>query len=542
MTVSQTTAHSSDELLRIHNLGVAFGQGTSQVTAVKGLSLHLNQGETLALVGESGSGKTVSALSILRLLPYPHAHHPQGNIFYQNEDILKLPPSNLRHLRGGEIAMVFQEPLTALNPLHTIEKQIKEALDLHTTLTEAKKRTRILELLDLVQFEEGASRLSAYPHQLSGGQRQRVMIAMALAGKPKLLIADEPTTALDVTTQAHILDLLQKLQKKLGMSLLLITHDLGVVRQMADRVIVMKDGVAVEEEAVGRLFSNPSHPYTQRLINAIPKGAPYPVPENAPHVLKTQKIKVKYPQQRTGLFQQKRFLEAVQDASFVLRAGETLGVVGESGSGKSTLATALLQLTAHEGQTTLQGTPLETLTKSQLRLQRQHFQIVFQDPFGALSPRMTIERIIGEGLKVHESHLSYQAYIEKVQRALNDVGLLQDHLHRYPHELSGGQRQRVAIARALILNPSLIVLDEPTSALDRSVQGDVLTLLKHLQKKHKIAYIFISHDLKVVRSISHNILVMKKGQIVESGPAKDVFDKPTHPYTQSLFKAALAYE
>jgi microcin C transport system ATP-binding protein len=529
---------SNQILLNVKDLSVSFGQGNNEIKAVDHISFEIKRGETLALVGASGSGKTISALSILRLLPYPFAHHPSGEIFFEDKDLLKAPLSQLHAIRGGKIGMIFQEPMTSLNPLHTIETQIEESLRLHTTLTSEQIKARILELLDLVGFSEGRSRLQAYPHELSGGQRQRIMMAMALSANPDLLIADEPTTALDVTTQAHILELLQNIQTKLGMAILFITHELSIVRKLAHRVAIMQQGKFVESGQVKKVFSNPKEAYTQYLLAAEPRGLATPVTQDAPIILKANNVNVFFPLKSSFLQRNKTFLHAVKDVSLSLSAGQTIGIVGESGSGKTTLAMAILRLQLSTGVIKLLGQELQTLSNRQLRSHRRHMQIVFQDPYGSLSPRMTISDIIGEGLKVHQLAKNAQQQEELVQQALINVGLEPEMMVRYPHEFSGGQRQRIALARALVLKPSLLVLDEPTSALDRAVQADMIDILRRLQEEHMLAYLFISHDLKVVRAMSHQILVMYKGQVVETGTTAQIFEAPKHPYTQTLIAAA----
>lgn len=526
-------------LLSVQDLQVAFKNGkNSSFEAVRGVSFSLKRGQTMALVGESGSGKSVTALSILKLLPYPLAIHPGGEIWFEGQELLGAKDRMLRGIRGKRIGMIFQEPMTSLNPLHTLEKQIGETLALHKGLSRQEARARIVELLTLVGFEDGAERLGAYPHQLSGGQRQRVMIAMALAGEPDLLIADEPTTALDVTTQAQILDLLKSLQEKLHMALLLITHDLGIVRHMAETVAVMEQGKLVEAGPLAEVFENPKHPYTRALIDAEPKGRAVPFKKDAPVVLEARNLSVNFPI-NTGLFRRTTgYIRAVKNVSFQLRAGETLGLVGESGSGKTTLAMALLRLESSKGQILFKGNPIEILKRRDLRPLRREMQIVFQDPFSSLSPRMTIGEIVGEGVAIHKLARSPKDQEAIIVKALEEVGLDSETRHRYPHEFSGGQRQRIAIARAIVLKPRLLILDEPTSALDRAIQSEILELLKNLQTHHEMAYIFISHDLKVIRSISHKVLVMYQGDVVESGETEALFKTPQETYTQTLQKAA----
>lgn len=528
----------SDRLLSIQNLHVAFGHGENQTMAVKDVSLTVDKGQTVALVGESGSGKSVTALSVIQLLPYPFAHHPQGSVNYAGQELLGAGPSVLQSVRGNEISMIFQEPMTSLNPLHTIDKQIGESLKLHKGLSGKASKYRILELLDLVGIRNAESRLNAYPHELSGGQRQRVMIAMALANEPDLLIADEPTTALDVTIQAQILDLLSELKERLGMALLLITHDLGIVRKMADDIHVMTQGEIVEHNSSSALFGAPQHAYTQRLLSAEPGKLPVRDSETSPIVLNGENIRVRFPI-KGGLFGRvQRYVNACDGVSLYVRAGRTVGIVGESGSGKTTLGLALLRLIKSEGCIEFNGQAIHDQRSSDLRKLRQSMQIVFQDPFGSLSPRMSVLQIIEEGLKVHQPQLSTKQRSAKVSEALVEVGLPEEALQRYPHEFSGGQRQRIAIARAMVLKPALVILDEPTSALDMSVQSQIVQLLQELQARHQIAYIFISHDLKVVRALSDDIIVMREGRVVESGPANEVLDAPKEPYTQALMAAA----
>ena len=532
----------TERLLDIENLQVAFGQGSDQVMAVDGVSLHIDKGQTVALVGESGSGKSVTALSILQLLPYPFAHHPAGRVNYRGQELMGAGPSVLRAVRGNEISMIFQEPMTSLNPLHNIERQVGESLKLHRGLTGAAARARILELLDLVGIRNAASRLGAYPHELSGGQRQRVMIAMALANEPDLLIADEPTTALDVTIQAQILELLAELQARLGMSLLLITHDLGIVRKMADEIYVMQAGKVVEQNTTNALFASPEHPYTRQLLSAEPGKLPIRTSSDTEIILQGRQVSVRFPIKGGLLGRVVDHVDACIDIDVTVRAGRTVGVVGESGSGKTTLGLALLRLIASEGEILFRGSAIHDKSGSELRSLRQSMQIVFQDPFGSLSPRMSILQIIEEGLKVHQAALSADERSQRVSEALQEVGLEQSALHRYPHEFSGGQRQRIAIARAMVLKPALVVLDEPTSALDMSVQAQIVQLLQDLQERHGLAYLFISHDLKVVRALSDDIIVMQEGKVVESGPAHQILDAPEKPYTQALMRAAFDIE
>ena len=527
-----------NHLLEIDGLHASFGHGEKEVKAVRGVSFHIEKGETVALVGESGSGKSVTALSAMRLLPYPLAHHPEGAVRFKGKELLSAPDSRMRELRGADMAMIFQEPLTSLNPLHSIEKQIAETLLLHKAMTPAEARARVIELLNLVGLEAATERLSALPHEFSGGQQQRVMIAMALANDPDLLIADEPTTALDVTVQAQVLKLLKDLQSELGMAILFITHDLGIVRGMADRVCVMNDGEIVEQGPVSQVFEQPSHDYTRHLLAAEPKGRPDPAPADAIEIMRGDEIKVWFPVKRGLLRRTVGHVKAVDGISVAIRRGHTLGVVGESGSGKSTLGRALLRLERSEGPITFMDTPLQGLGFKDLRPLRREMQIVFQDPFGSLSPRLSVGQIIEEGLLVHGLGGDYEERRRLIGEALKEVGLDPNLQDRYPHEFSGGQRQRIAIARALVLKPKFIVLDEPTSALDMSVQAQITDLLRDLQKKHDLAYMFISHDLKVIRALAHEVIVMKDGKVVEAGPAEKVIDNPETPYTRALMAAA----
>jgi len=526
-------------LLQIDDLAVSFGRGEGAVQAVKGVSFTLDKGETLALVGESGSGKSVTAMSILQLLPYPRAHHPRGSIRFQGQEMVGAPEPVLRGIRGDRVGVVFQEPMTSLNPLHTIERQIAETLLLHRGLSRAAARQRTLELLRLVRLPDPEKRLGAFPHELSGGQRQRVMIAMALANEPDLLIADEPTTALDVTIQAQILALIKDLQRQLGMALLLITHDFNVVRKMADRVCVMRYGEIVEQKPTEALFTQPEHPYTRQLLASEPTGQPRPVPSDAPEVLRADDVRVWFPLKGGVIRRARDYVKAVDGISLQVRRGETVGVVGESGSGKTTLGLALLRLLRSQGAIHFDGRAINELSARALRPLRRELQIVFQDPYGSLSPRMSVGQIVAEGLELHQPGSSREERERLVAQALEEVGLDPALRHRYPHELSGGQRQRVAFARALVLKPKLVVLDEPTSALDRSVQAQVVELLRDLQARHQLAFVFISHDLKVVRALSHRILVMRQGRLVEAGDAERVFTAPQQPYTRDLLAAAL---
>ncbi len=525
-------------LLDVQELSVAFAQGGKVTLAVDHISFQIFAGETLAIVGESGSGKSVSALSILKLLNYPAAHHPSGRILFKGQDLLLAPEDELRKIRGNAVSMIFQEPMTSLNPLHTIQRQIGEILEIHQGLRGDAVRTRVLELLEMVGIRDASNRLDAYPHQLSGGQRQRMMIAMALANQPQLLIADEPTTALDVTVQAQILDLLKDLQIKSGMSQLFITHDLGIVRRFADRVCVMLKGKVVETGRVSDIFKNPQHAYTQRLLAAEPKGEPLTVAADAPVVLDAQAIKVWFPIKRGFLRRTTGHVKAVDGVSLRIREGETVGVVGESGSGKTTLGLAILRLISCDGSVVFLGASIDQFNTKQMRPMRRKMQVVFQDPYGSLSPRMSIADIVAEGLDIQQPDLTPEQRRDIVTRALVDVGLDPVAMDRYPHEFSGGQRQRVAIARALALEPAFIVLDEPTSALDMSVQAQIVELLRSIQKKRKIAYLFISHDLKVVKALANHIIVMQHGKIVEEGSSETIFNFPKNYYTKSLFAAA----
>ncbi|MFM8748030.1 MAG: ABC transporter ATP-binding protein [Aestuariivirga sp.] len=529
----------SAALLEVRDLSVAFTQGGQTTLAVDKVSFSIAKGETLALVGESGSGKSVTALSILKLLPYPAASHPSGSIQFRGEELLDADEGDLRRVRGNNITMIFQEPMTSLNPLHTVERQIGEILELHQNLKGEAARARIVELLGKVGIRDPETRLLDYPHQLSGGQRQRVMIAMALANNPDLLIADEPTTALDVTVQAQILKLLKDLQAEFGMAMLLITHDLGIVRQMADKVVVMQRGKAVEQGDAKQLFAAPQHPYTKLLLTAEPKGAPPPSDASAPAVVETSQLKVWFPIKRGFFRRTVGHIKAVDGVDAVVRQGQTLGVVGESGSGKTTLGLALMRLIRSEGPIVFMGQRIDAYNSAAMRPLRKHMQIVFQDPFGSLSPRLSIQQIVEEGLTVLGRDHDYEQRRAIVARALSEVGLDPATMDRYPHEFSGGQRQRIAIARALALEPKFIMLDEPTSALDMSVQAQIVDLLRSLQAKHNLAYLFISHDLRVVRALANEVIVMRNGLTVESGPTAEVFSNPRTDYTKALIAAAL---
>ena len=529
-------------LLEVDDLAVSFGRGEAEVAALRGVSFRLDRGETLALVGESGSGKSVTALSILQLLAYPRAWHPSGSIRLGGEELLGAPEPALRRVRGDRIAMVFQEPMTSLNPLQSIERQIGEVLEIHQGLGGAARRARVLELLALVGIPGAEKRLGALPHELSGGQRQRVMIAMALANQPDILIADEPTTALDVTIQAQILTLLKDLQARLGMALLFITHDLGIVRKMADRVAVMCRGEIVETGAVAEVFERPTHPYTIRLLAAEPGGRP-PRPDGAAAaVMEARDLRVWFPIKAGLLRRTIAHIKAVDGVSLTVRAGRTLGVVGESGSGKTTLGLALLRLLGSEGAIVFQGADIQGLSPASLRPKRREMQMVFQDPYGSLSPRLSVGQIVGEGLEVHRIGAGRDERRRLISQALSEVGLDPASQDRYPHEFSGGQRQRIAIARALVLKPRFIVLDEPTSALDVSVQAQIVDLLRDIQTRHAIAYLFISHDLRVVKALADEVMVMKDGTVVEAGTAEDIFSQPRTAYTRALMAAAFSLE
>jgi microcin C transport system ATP-binding protein len=526
-------------LLAVKDLSVTFTSGDARIAAVKGVSFDLDKGETLALVGESGSGKSVTALSIMQLLPYPMASHgPASSIRFDGRELVRASEATLRDIRGNRIAIVFQEPMTSLNPLHTIEKQIAETLNLHKGLSGAAARARCIELLHLVGLPEAESRLNAYPHQLSGGQRQRVMIAMALANEPDILIADEPTTALDVTIQAQILKLLKDLQARFGMALLLITHDLTIVRKMADRVMVMTEGQIVERGKTTDIFAAPQHPYTKKLLAAEPKGAPQPADLTRKPLIEARDVRVWFPIKTGLLHRTTGYVKAVDGVSMILRQGETLGVVGESGSGKTTLGLALLRLIDSGGEIVFDGRRIDQLGGNALRPLRREMQVVFQDPYSSLSPRLSIAQIIEEGLKVHKLGGSPKERRVEIERLLVEVGLDPAAADRYPHEFSGGQRQRVALARALVLKPRFLLLDEPTSALDMSVQAQMVELLRDLQRRYGIAYLFISHDLRVVKALAHDIMVMKNGKVVESGPAAAIFTAPQTAYTRALMAAA----
>jgi microcin C transport system ATP-binding protein len=529
-------------LVSVQDLSVAFRQGGRDDLAVDRVSFDIMPGETVAIVGESGSGKSVSALSILKLLPYPAAHHPSGKILFKGRDLIAASEQEMRTVRGDDISMVFQEPMTSLNPLHTVERQVGEILKLHRGLSDRAARARTLELLSLVGIREAESRLGAFPHQLSGGQRQRVMIAMALANEPELFIADEPTTALDVTVQAQILVLLADLKARLGMAMLFITHDLGIVRQVADRVCVMTKGKIVEQGPVAEVFAAPKHPYTQRLLAAEPKGRANPVPDGAPIVVEAGPVKVWFPIKRGFLRRTVGHVKAVDGVSIRVREGETVGVVGESGSGKTTLGLALLRLVSSDGPIVVLGRRIDGVQSREIRPMRKDMQVVFQDPYGSLSPRLSVAEIVEEGLLVQNGGMSYAQRRETVAGALVDVGLDPAAMDRYPHEFSGGQRQRIAIARAMALDPRFVMLDEPTSALDMTIQVQIVDLLRELQKRRRLAYMFISHDLRVVRALANHVLVMQDGHVVEEGSAEQIFSAPQTPYTKALLAAAFNLE
>ena len=529
-------------LLHVRDLSVAFRQGGSTNLAVDRVSFDIAEGETLALVGESGSGKSVTALSIPRLLPYPAASHPSGEILFKGRDLLKADEATLRSVRGADVTMIFQEPMTSLNPLHSIERQVAEILELHGGLIGVSARAKVLELLQAVGIQRAADRLDAYPHQLSGGQRQRVMIAMALANEPDLLIADEPTTALDVTVQAQILKLLAEIRDRMGMAMLFITHDLGIVRKIADRTCVMTRGKIVEAGPTAEIFAAPRHDYTRKLLAAEPKGEPPAADRSRPVVAAVENLKVWFPIKKGFFRKTVDHVKAVDGASVSLRAGETVGIVGESGSGKTTLGLALLRLLPSEGRIVVLGRDVQGLGAAETRPLRSDMQVVFQDPFGSLSPRLSVAGIVAEGLEVHRPGLTAAERDAAVVKVLGEVGLDPETRHRYPHEFSGGQRQRISIARAMILEPKFVMLDEPTSALDMSVQAQVVDLLRDLQAKHGLAYLFISHDLKVVRALANEVVVMKDGKVVEQGPAVEIFERPQTAYTRALMAAAFRLE
>ncbi|MGF1476214.1 MAG: ABC transporter ATP-binding protein [Geminicoccaceae bacterium] len=529
-------------LLEVQDLSVSFAGETGDVEAVKKVSFAIEPGETLAVVGESGSGKSVTALSILQLLPYPKAWHPGGRILFEGKDLVGADERTLKQVRGNRVGMIFQEPMTSLNPLHTIERQIAEPLLLHKGMSRAQAKDRVLELLHLVHLQNAKERLDAFPHQLSGGQRQRVMIAMALANEPSLLIADEPTTALDVTIQAQILALLNELQTRLGMAILLITHDLTIVQRVAHRVCVMTDGEMVEQGPVKQIFEAPQHPYPQHLLASEPKGKPVQPAENAPIIVETTDLKVHFPIQRGLLKRTVGHVKAVDGVSVAIKEGQTVGIVGESGSGKTTLGLALLRLTRSDGPVVFLGKDIQGWRNRELRPLRRQMQIVFQDPYGSLSPRLPISEIVGEGIKLHKLADGREERRALVSQVLEEVGLDPAVQDRYPHEFSGGQRQRISIARAMVLKPRFVVLDEPTSALDMSVQAQIVDLLRELQVQHRLAYMFISHDLRVVRALCDHILVMKDGVVVEQGPSTQIIEAPETDYTKALMAAAFRIE
>jgi microcin C transport system ATP-binding protein len=533
---------SKTPLISVEHLSVDFRGGGKITHAVRNVSFDIGEAETVALVGESGSGKTVTALSILKLLPYPAASHPSGGILFKGQNLMTLPPSGLRKIRGNKISMIFQEPMTSLNPLHMIEQQVGEVLKIHRGMSDKAARVRVLDLLEKVGIDDPKGRLQSYPHQLSGGQRQRVMIAMALANEPDLLIADEPTTALDVTIQAQILDLLLKLKAEFNMAMLLITHDLGIVRKMADRVCVMNNGEIVERGTSRDIFAKPQHAYTKHLIASEPKGTPPPENAKAKTILETKDLRVWFPIRRGFLRHTVGHIKAVDGIDLAVKEGQTLGVVGESGSGKTTLGLDILRLVSSDGPIVYLGDRIDGYDSKRMRPLRRHMQIVFQDPYGSLSPRLSVGQIIEEGLAIQAPGLSRDERDARVARALKEVGLDPAFSDRYPHEFSGGQRQRIAIARALVLEPKFLILDEPTSALDVSVQAQIVDLLRELQRRHKLAYLFISHDLKVVRALANSIIVLRHGKVVEQGSAQTVFAAPKTEYTKALLAAAFELE
>ncbi|NJM34996.1 MAG: ABC transporter ATP-binding protein [Rhodomicrobium sp.] len=535
-------SHPRETLVDVKNLSVDFHGAGTVTHAVKSISFDIGKGETVALVGESGSGKSVTALSVMRLLPYPAASHPSGEIFFKGRDVLKMGENEMREIRGNDIGIIFQEPMTSLNPLHLVEQQIGEVLKLHHRMSDAEARERTADLLTKAGISDPLLRMKSYPHQLSGGQRQRVMIAMALANNPDLLIADEPTTALDVTIQAQILALLKQLQAEFQMAMLLITHDLGIVRKMADRVCVMRYGEIVERGTVKEIFEAPQHSYTQHLIASEPKGNPPAADRSAPVVLEADDLKVWYPIKRGLLRRTVDHVKAVDGLSLKLREGQTLGVVGESGSGKTTLGLALLRLVSSRGPIAYIGKRIDGLKSSEMRPLRRHMQIVFQDPYGSLSPRLSVSQIIEEGLIIQNPQLTSEERRARVTKAMEEVGLDPATQDRYPHEFSGGQRQRIAIARAMVLEPKFVMLDEPTSALDVSVQAQIVDLLRDLQRRHKLAYLFISHDLRVVKALANDVIVMRNGKVVEEGTAERIFSQPQTDYTRALIAAAFDLE
>ncbi len=529
-------------LLDIRNLSVDFHSAGNVNHAVRNVSFDIRKGETVALVGESGSGKSVTALSTVRLLPYPAARHPSGEILFKGRDVLKMTNAEIHDIRGNDIGMIFQEPMTSLNPLHKVEKQVGEVLKIHQGMNDAAAAERTIELLSQAGIRNPSQRIHSFPHQLSGGQRQRVMIAMALANNPDLLIADEPTTALDVTIQAQILELLKALQSELGMAMLLITHDLGIVRKMAERVNVMRYGEIVEHGSVEQIFEDPQHPYTKHLMASEPKGRPPAADPKAPIVMEADDVKVWFPVKRGLMRRTVDYIKAVDGLSLKLREGQTLGVVGESGSGKTTLGLALLRLISSQGKIAYVGKRIDELRTKQMRPLRREMQIVFQDPYGSLSPRLSASQIIEEGLIIQNPKMSYEERRERVSKAMIEVDLDPATQDRYPHEFSGGQRQRIAIARAMVLEPKFVMLDEPTSALDVSVQAQIVELLRELQKNKKLAYLFISHDLRVVRALANDVIVMRAGKVVEEGTAEQIFNNPKTDYTRALIAAAFDLE
>ncbi len=535
-------ANPGDILVDVKNLSVDFHGGGRVTRAVKNISFDIKKGETVALVGESGSGKSVTALSVMRLLPYPSASHPAGEIVFKGRDLLKATDAEMREVRGGDIGMIFQEPMTSLNPLHLVEKQVGEVLKLHQGMSNGEAHARTVDLLTKAGIRQPLVRMKSYPHQLSGGQRQRVMIAMALANNPDLLIADEPTTALDVTIQAQILTLLKQLRAEFHMAMLLITHDLGIVRKMADRVCVMRYGEIVERGTVDEIFSAPKHEYTKHLIASEPKGNPPPADHSAPVVMEADDLKVWYPVKRGLLRKTVDYVKAVDGLSLKLREGETLGVVGESGSGKTTLGLALMRLISSRGPIAYVGQRIDGLQSREMRPLRRHMQVVFQDPYGSLSPRLSVSQIVEEGLIIQDPKMTRADRRRRVSKAMEEVGLDPASQDRYPHEFSGGQRQRIAIARAMVLEPKFVMLDEPTSSLDVSVQAQIVDLLRDLQKRRKLAYLFISHDLKVIRALANDVIVMRAGKVVEEGTSQELFRNPKTDYTRALMAAAFDLE
>ncbi len=531
-----------ETLLDIRDLSVDFVQGGQSTFAVDRVSFTIGKGEAVALVGESGSGKSVTALSVMQLLPYPAARHPSGEIWFNGQNLMGSPHSELRHVRGNMISMIFQEPMTSLNPLHAVERQIGEILDIHKGLAPEAARARALELLNQVGIRDPETRLLSYPHQLSGGQRQRVMIAMALANEPDLLIADEPTTALDVTVQAQILKLLKDLQRDLGMAMLLITHDLGIVRKFAERVCVMTEGKIVEQGDSARIFDKPEHAYTKHLLAAEPKGDPPKSDKSRPVVMATDNLRVWFPVRRGLLRRTVDHIKAVDDVSLEVRSGQTLAIVGESGSGKTTLGLALARMISSTGAIRYRGEAIDNRSFRVMRPLRRKLQVVFQDPYGSLSPRLSIGQIVEEGLVVQDRSMSFAERRRRVSRALAEVGIEPESQERYPHEFSGGQRQRIAVARALVLEPHFVMLDEPTSALDMSVQAQIVDLLRDIQRRRELAYLFISHDLKVVRALANDVIVLRQGKVVEQGTAEEIFDRPKTDYTKALMAAAFELE